>query len=474
MFPLFLLASGISIYLNQHYHKIQMLEQTKRSVITQALIIRESLANMMLNNERVDDEYLEKISQIGELKDLHVCIVVDSLRLNPEFLTPERLKRLKQREKRWSGKRCLINNPSIFSAEPMWFFERENLEAIIPIKADEKCQTCHNVPTGAVLGAAHINISLSESASAIRANTIRSILIFIAFIITATLLGTFIFSKFVSKPVQELIKATEIVGSGNLDYIVDIKNSSAEISKLADSFNKMRKELKKAQNELIKKERLSLVGQMASSIIHDFRNPMGTIRSAIEILQTKKNIPRDKLNRYYNMISSSVERMNRMIQELLDFSKGEQKLELKLNDVSEFVKNIISGVSISLERKKINLIIEQNYKGKAIFDQLRLQRAIINIINNAEEAMSDGGEIRFKIYKEDETLVFKISDTGKGIPEDIKDKIFDPFVTSGKSGGTGLGLAITKKIIEQHGGKISFESERNKGTTFIVKIPLRR
>ena len=129
------------------------------------------------------------------------------------------------------------------------------------------------------------------------------------------------------------------------------------------------------------------------------------------------------------------------------------------------------SVKHTLEQANIQLHIEKRYTGTAVFDPDRLHRALINIINNAQDAMPQGGVLHIIASRENNRLSFSISDSGVGIPPEIKDKIFDAFVTAGKKRGTGLGLAITKRIIDQHGGTIEVESESGKGTRFIVKIP---
>jgi signal transduction histidine kinase len=128
---------------------------------------------------------------------------------------------------------------------------------------------------------------------------------------------------------------------------------------------------------------------------------------------------------------------------------------------------------MDMQQKGIQFSCENVFQGTAILDHDRLQRAIINILSNAEDATPSGGEIRVNASTNDGLLIFRIKDTGAGIPEDIRSKIFEPFATFGKRRGTGLGLAITRRIVEEHFGEIHFESELGKGTTFFIKIPLR-
>ncbi len=471
--PLFLVAGAASEYLNYYYQSKQTLEQAQEAANAQAMIIRESLVTMMINDERVDDDYLARINKVGDVQNLHVLFILDTLHLRPSLRTSERMQRLRQRELRERREHFNTAVKVFSSGEPLWSSSSDHLDAVIPFRAEAKCQRCHAITIGRVLGAAQMKISLSKASVALRENAKRSTWIFVIFAVIAIVIDAVIFWWFVSKPVQKLVRATEVLGTGNLDYRVEPGNSKDELGKLAVAFNEMQQRLKQVQTELIHQERLSMVGQMASSIIHDFRSPMAVIYFAFQTLQKNGNTSQQQRDEIYGMIRSSIERMNRMTQELLDFSRGETSLELSDSNVGEFVNGITKSVRMHLENRGIQLQAEQGYQGNAVFDPDRLQRALINIINNAEDAMPIGGEIQFATLREDDMLVFRISDTGSGIPEEIRDRIFEPFVTAGKTKGTGLGLAITKKVVEQHGGEIAFQSERGRGTTFIIKIPLK-
>jgi signal transduction histidine kinase len=129
-------------------------------------------------------------------------------------------------------------------------------------------------------------------------------------------------------------------------------------------------------------------------------------------------------------------------------------------------------VKPSLEQSSILLRVSNNCKRMARFDTERMLRAFVNLITNAQDAMPQGGEIRVTINERDKMIRFTVADNGTGIPPEIKGRIFDAFVTAGKKKGTGLGLAITKRIIDQHGGSIEVQSERGKGTSFTVEIPV--
>ena len=167
--------------------------------------------------------------------------------------------------------------------------------------------------------------------------------------------------------------------------------------------------------------------------------------------------------------------MVEMTQEILDFARGEESvLEFEKISVGLFCDELVKLFKDSLGKTDITIKENFDYTGYAWFDEMALRRVIHNLINNAKDALpkNEQGEITISTLKEDGFWIVKVTDTGKGIPEHISENLFEPFVTYGKSNGTGLGLAICKKLVEKHKGTISMETELNKGTTFIIRLPI--
>jgi len=468
--PLVVVAIGISAYLNNRNQEAEMLKQAQASAQTYGDIIRESLLNLMITQERVDDQYLARLSEVGDIHDLRVHFSVDRLRLREVFLSEERLKRLHNREQS-VGELTDEEQNVLKTGEPLWLQKGTMFNAIIPFRATAKCQQCHAVPVGHVLGAANITVSLDRIAESIQSNWIRSIWIAYVFALIAIIISIILYRYLVAKRMKELVEATKIIGSGNLEHPLNVPSSKDELGELAVEFEHMRKRLKQAQEQAIHSERLSMIGQMASSIIHDFRTPMSTINLAVESLEVTKDISPERMQQWHHMIREAIGRMVSMAQELLDFSRGETRLEKVEFSLNEFVQLLVHNVKPNLEKTHVNLEVDTQYQGTATFDPDRMYRALVNIINNAQDAMPKGGTLTLALSRENGTIAFSIADTGVGIPPEIKEKMFDAFVTAGKKRGTGLGLAITKRIIDQHGGSILVESERGKGTTFTIKIP---
>jgi signal transduction histidine kinase len=222
--------------------------------------------------------------------------------------------------------------------------------------------------------------------------------------------------------------------------------------------------------QMMRAERLSLLGTTISSIVHDMNNPISQILIACTIIQSEAHDePPDKM---VQMIRDAVERMDVMTRELIDFSHGNTRLRLRSVSVSDLLRGLEPDFARC--RAKIEVRIEALYDGLLRADLHRLLRVFGNLIRNAREAMKGGthNELCFSVKRRDANYVrFEVSDTGCGIPSHLLPEIFEPFITHGKPNGTGLGLAISKAVVEAHHGFISVSSS-DKGTSFQIDLPL--
>jgi signal transduction histidine kinase len=219
-----------------------------------------------------------------------------------------------------------------------------------------------------------------------------------------------------------------------------------------------------------KATRLADLGQLLSGILHDFRTPM-TIISGIAQLMAQ-NRPPEEREQGCATILRQIEHMNAMTQEILAFARGESSVLVRKVYVHKFFGEIEELLAPEFKSRGIDLRVELRYRGLAHFDEAKIRRAVHNIARNALEAMPAGGSFVIVVDRMGHDLLLTLSDTGPGIPEEIRDSIFDSFVTRGKSQGTGLGLAMVKKIIDEHRGEIRFETTEGRGTTFIVRLPM--
>lgn len=222
--------------------------------------------------------------------------------------------------------------------------------------------------------------------------------------------------------------------------------------------------------EMVNNERLSAVGRMAGTIIHDIKNPMGTLRVYAQVM--KKKSENEEAGKLADEMIHQVDRFVNMTQEILDFSRGVSASNIQETDFGEVMEGVLAFIEKDLTKRNIKLEQNLNFKGKVKVDQDKIVRAFYNIAGNAADAMPTGGTLT--VTTEDTGGMVKVDfkDTGTGMPEEVKRKIFEPFVTYGKKHGTGLGMAIVKKVMDDHKGKIEIETEMGKGTTIRLFFPM--
>ncbi len=222
--------------------------------------------------------------------------------------------------------------------------------------------------------------------------------------------------------------------------------------------------------ELVQNERLSTIGRMASTIIHDIKNPMATMRIYAQVLKNKAE--NQEAVEIAELMIQQVDRFVSMTQEVLDFSRGVSDLKLEIVELDKLLPAVLSFVDHDLLRKNITVAKQFHYTGNAVLDVEKMMRVFQNLVGNAADAMPDGGTLTILTDRNDRQLQVTISDTGSGMSDEVRQKAFEPFFTKGKKHGTGLGLAIVKKIIDDHRGSIEIQSQMGKGTTINIFLPL--
>lgn len=220
--------------------------------------------------------------------------------------------------------------------------------------------------------------------------------------------------------------------------------------------------------ELMRNERLALVGTMANSIVHDLKNPLTAILSCTEMLEMRLEDP--SMTEFTAIIHKAANRLDNMVQELLDFARGQSSLSLRRHSAASVLEDLESQFIQTLP-PSIHVVREIHIADDVDVDLGRFSRMLMNLVKNAIEAMPRGGILRLGLRQEGHRVIFKIGDTGCGIPEDMLEKVFEPFVSFGKSKGTGLGMAIAKSVAESHGGQITVQSKMGIGTTIEVGLP---
>jgi signal transduction histidine kinase len=292
----------------------------------------------------------------------------------------------------------------------------------------------------------------------------------------AVLAGTaliFLISHTFTRPLANLVAGVHALGKGDFNYPLNVR-SNDELAEVTDAFDGMRKSLQKSQRDLLHAERLATIGRTASSISHDLRHPLTSVLAYAELLSESKGDDRQRKS-LYQEIRSAVSRMTELISSLLEFSKAQQSLQLAYGDLFDSLQRTIETVRLRPEFSKIDIRLRHEGSTEGWFDFKKLDRALHNLLLNACEAVPAGtGKVDVRAMRVNDHVEIAVSDNGAGIPESVRDEVFQPFVTYGKDGGTGLGLAVVQKIASDHGGNVKIESTGPSGTTIKLSVPLAR
>ena len=261
-----------------------------------------------------------------------------------------------------------------------------------------------------------------------------------------------------------LKSVTDMVRSSNEYFVENLRERARELEKT-------NRALQEAQEELLRRDRLSTLGKFSSLILHDIRNPLSVLRSMAEMIILNSS-QSDKVRRNAKRIITEADRLNQIASELLDYSRGEIRLNMSIVNLDGFFNKILEAVEEKLQARDIKVTTEIKVSQPIIMDEQRMFRVFYNLADNARKAMPQGGTFTIRAFKADQTLKVEVSDTGVGMDSAVQRKIFDPFFSYSDEGGTGLGMPIVKSVIEAHNGTLFVTSKPNGGTTFRVTLPL--
>ena len=224
--------------------------------------------------------------------------------------------------------------------------------------------------------------------------------------------------------------------------------------------------------ERIHFERLSAIGRMIGSVVHDFRSPLTALRGYAGML-TNLKLNDGERAAYGRYVIEECDRLNYMVSELLEFTRGGSfELEPASIHVRPFIEGFAGRVRAHFGGRGVRVELDLDDTEEIFVDKDRMDRALWNVATNACQAMPDGGVLRIRVHRKDDSVMLSIEVEGTGIPEEVHHRICEPFFSHGKSEGTGLGMLIARKIAEEHGGAIAVESEEGVGTRVRFELPL--
>ena len=274
-------------------------------------------------------------------------------------------------------------------------------------------------------------------------------------------------------PLRRLAASAKHVARGDYRQRVEV-HSDDEVGSLANEFNAMAAALEERELRLIRSERLAGIGKIAAQITHEVRNPLSSIGLNAELLeeelgQLAASAEALKLAR---AIVKEVERLGEITEEYLNFARLPRP-KLEGEDLNDLVSSLLGFMNGELTARGIQVASALAANLPAVpLDENQMRQALLNLMRNAAEAMATGGQLSVETGRDaGDWVCVRIRDTGEGIPEENRAKIFDPFFSTKRS-GTGLGLSLTQQIVAEHGGSIDVDSAVGKGTTFTVRLPL--
>jgi signal transduction histidine kinase len=327
------------------------------------------------------------------------------------------------------------------------------------------------------LGFVEINLLLDNIREIQHENFVRRLIATCIIFATGIFLAIFLARRY-TQPIHRLASGVKKVSAGDLSVTFPVETSD-EIGELAENFNEMVEKLRERESlekRLYEAEHLSRVGQLASGIAHEIRNPLNYISLASDHLKSELETAcggkRADLSDLLEKIKEEVRRANYMV---LNFMNYGRPLKIRPGEVSycELLAKSLSVIQDRLEEQHISVVTDIPPDLPALKVDAELMRnCIVNFVTNGAQAMPDGGKITLGASYDSEQGLFSLTfaDQGCGIEQDELGKIFQPYFTT-KEAGIGLGLAITERIVREHGGSITVASETGQGTTFTVTIP---
>lgn len=296
---------------------------------------------------------------------------------------------------------------------------------------------------------------------------IRYLMLFVAAVSAFGLVFLFFkMSQRLSGYLSPLNSGANAIANGDFSIPVS-EEGPGELGTLAKSYNRMREQLEKLITSRVDSERRATLGNMAAGIAHEIRNPLTTVSATLHGLSRGETDAERK--EMYALVSSEINRVDQTISEFVDFAKPRQptQKDVLVRDVFKSVKTLLSATA---HEKSISISVSGDSSIRISVDPAHLRQILLNLSLNSIEAMADGGQLRYRIYRDGDLAKLVVADNGQGMTAEVKDKILRPFFTT-RSGGTGLGLSITNQLVEANGGSMTIDSVIAEGTTISLRFP---
>jgi signal transduction histidine kinase len=325
------------------------------------------------------------------------------------------------------------------------------------------------------IGYVHIVMLLDDFRALIRSNNAKRIAATVVVFALGAVAALYLATRY-TRPISQVVQAARRVADGDLSQTLP-ETRNDEVGQLIRSFNEMVVKLRhnrRLEEKLHEAERLSAVGQLASGIAHEIRNPLNFINLTIDHLRARMEKgaadPSGADAALLGQMKEEIVRLNTMVSNFLTFGRP-GRLVKQRGDVNAVVAGLTALIEARAGAQSVEIVLSLDPGARPIpFDPDAIRTALTNVMANALQAMPEGGRLQISTGPVEEGAAVTISDTGGGISPENIDKVFEPYFTT-KETGIGLGLALTRKILMEHGGNISIDSTPGRGTTVRIVIP---
>jgi signal transduction histidine kinase len=289
---------------------------------------------------------------------------------------------------------------------------------------------------------------------------------------------TAIYVETLIRPILGLNRTMKRAARGDLS-VRTRSRASAEVRELADAFNRMMDEIEEAQDrekvqraQLAHTEKMAAVGTLAAGVAHEVNNPLSGILTCIENMRANLD-DREMLERYLRLIHDGLQRIEHTVVNLLDFSR-ERKMELAPTSINRCLRHVVELAKYQLREGRVEVDYRLDPREPYVMaDPFQLDQLFLNLVLNARQAMPDGGRLTLRTLRREGSILVEVHDTGVGVPEEMRERIFNPFFTTREVGeGTGLGLTVSDSIVASHGGTLEVESTVGQGSVFRIAFPM--
>jgi signal transduction histidine kinase len=294
----------------------------------------------------------------------------------------------------------------------------------------------------------------------------KLVLIWAAAILAGLALSGFLAHR-ILQPIRQLDEAAALIARQEYGTRVP-DGGNDELGRLARTFNAMCGSIQEAREELIRQERISTIGRLSSSIVHDLRNPLASIYGGAEMMMDG-HLSEAQLHRVAGNIYRSSRAINDLLQELVDVSRGRTQAP-ELCRLSEVIAAASDTQASSAEQQCVRIDAAIDPSIELPLERARIERVFLNLIGNALEAMPNGGCVEIRAERNGDCVLIRVDDTGPGIPASVRKHLFHPFVSDRKN-GLGLGLALSRQTLLDHGGDLWAEETESSGARFRLRLP---